>query len=80
MCVALLDFPLVIANANFILVILGVKGFLPKLFALCVVDSRGLFHPARLVMEPLSDYRNSCLHATMCSIAIERGSAFVIPC
>ena len=54
-------------------------GFLSKLFALCVVDSRGSFRPARLIVEPLSDYGNSCSRAVACSVAIERGGVFVIP-
>ena len=54
-------------------------GFLSKLFALCVVDSRGSFRPARLIVEPLSDCGNSCSCIVACSIVIERGGAFLIP-
>ena len=57
--------------------ILGMKGFLPKLFNLCVVDLRESFCSARLVVEPLSSCGGSCLRAMVCFTTIKRGGVLV---
>jgi hypothetical protein len=55
------------------------EGLLTKLFSLHVVDLCDSFCLARLVIEPLSGYGGSCLRATVCSTAIERGGVLVAP-
>jgi hypothetical protein len=55
------------------------EGLLTKLFSLHVVDLCDSFCSARLVIEPLSGYGGSCLRATACSTAIERGGVLVAP-
>ena len=60
--------------------ILGMKGFLLKLFNLCVVDLRESLCSARLIVEPLLGCGDSCPHAMACSATIDRGGVLIAPC
>jgi hypothetical protein len=51
---------------------------LPELSVLCVVDSRKLLCPVRLIVEPLPGYGDLCLYAAAYFAAI-KGGVFVVP-